>query len=103
MRKYNLNAQTAFWQIRPDELVLFEQDIKNAMELPVDFRVELNAQDLFAVLHHIDGAVLRPSGDGEPGRNTPQNGDERPTFFYTPSSSKIGARIFFTEPSCSAL
>ena len=53
-----LNTQTVFWQIRPDELVLFEQDIKNAMELLVDFRMELNAQNLFAVLHHIDGAVL---------------------------------------------
>ena len=75
------NAQTAFWQIRPDELV-FKQDIKNAMELPVDFRVELNAQDLFAVLHHVDGTILRPSGDGKPGRNRPRNGDERPTFLH---------------------
>ena len=58
MGKYNLNAQTAFWQIRPDESVFLKQDIKNAMELPVDFRMELNAQDLFAVLHHVDGAVL---------------------------------------------
>ena len=69
MGKYNLNAQTAFWQIRPDESVFLKQDIKNAMELPVDFRVELNTQNLFAVLHHVDGAVLRPSGDGKPGRN----------------------------------
>ena len=44
-------------------------DIKNAMELSVNFRMELNTQNLFAVFHHVDGAVLRPSGDGEPGRN----------------------------------
>ena len=58
MGKYNLNAQTAFCQIRSDELVFLKQDIKNAVELLVDFRMELNAQNLFAVLHHVDGAVL---------------------------------------------
>ena len=58
MGKYNLNAQTAFWQIRTDVLVFLKQDIENTVELPVDFRMELNTQNLFAVLHHVDGAVL---------------------------------------------
>ena len=58
MGKYNRNAQTAFWQIRPDESVFLKQDVKNAVELLVDFRMELNTQNLFAVLHHVDGAVL---------------------------------------------
>ena len=47
-----------FCQIKPDELVFLKQDLKNAKELLVDFRMELNAQILFAVLHHVDGAVL---------------------------------------------
>ena len=58
MGKYNRNAQAAFCQIKPDESVFLKQDLKNAKELPVDFRMELNAQNLFAVLHHVDGAVL---------------------------------------------
>ena len=74
MGKYNLNAQTAFWQIRTDVLVFLKQDIENTVELPVDFRMELNAQNLFAVLHHVDGTILRPSGDGEPGRARRRNG-----------------------------